>query len=77
MRQATRSTIDAQPGIDSAEPLLTVREACRLLHVHGNTLRRWGDMGLVKVRRVGPARQRRFRREDIEDLLWGTLDSIP
>ena len=77
MRQATKGTKDVQPGIDSARPLLTVREACQLLNVHSNTLRRWGDVGLVKVRRVGPARQRRFRREDIEDLLWGTLDSIP
>ncbi len=69
MRQETISTRNAQEGIDSAEPLLTVREACRLLHIHSNTIRRWGDAGVVEVRRIGPARQRRFRREDIEALM--------
>jgi len=49
--------------------LVTVREACRLLHVHGNTLRRWSDKGLLNAYRIGMRGDRRFRREEIEDIL--------
>ena len=49
----------------SEETLLTMREACSILHVHSNTLRRWSDIGEVKAWRVGPRRDRRYRREDI------------
>jgi excisionase family DNA binding protein len=51
--------------------LLTVREACTLLHIHPNTLRRWGEIGVVRVYRVGPRRDRRFRREDVERMVEG------
>jgi excisionase family DNA binding protein len=52
-------------------PLLTVKEAARLLHVHPNTVRRWHDMGLVSGYRVGPRGDRRFKLEDIERFLTG------
>ena len=50
-------------------PMLTMREACRLLNVHGNTLRRWSEMGLIKAYRVGIGQHRRFRTEDIAALV--------
>jgi len=50
------------------ETLLTLREACRLLNVHGNTLRRWSTMGLIKAYRVGPGHHRRFKTEDVAAL---------
>lgn len=56
-------------GDDAANRLLTVREACRLLYVHSNTLRRWSDRGIVRVYRVGPRGDRRFRAGDIAVLL--------
>ena len=49
--------------------MLTVREVSQLLHVHGNTLRRWSDLGIVKSYRIGPRKDRRFRAEDIAVLL--------
>ncbi|MBE0481159.1 MAG: helix-turn-helix domain-containing protein [Dehalococcoidia bacterium] len=49
--------------------LLTVREASRLLNVHSNTLRRWGDSGMIKVYRIGVRGDRRFKQEDIKALL--------
>jgi len=49
--------------------MLTMREACRLLNVHGNTLRRWSSLGLVRAYRVGAGQQRRFRSEDIAALV--------
>jgi len=46
-------------------PMLTVREVARLLHIHGNTVRRWSDQGRIRVYRITPRGDRRFRREDI------------
>ena len=49
--------------------MLTMREACQALNVHGNTLRRWSDVGLVKCYRIGIRGDRRFRQDDIDALL--------
>jgi len=54
---------------DSMGAMLTMREACELLNVHGNTLRRWGALGLVKAYRIGIGQHRRFRAEDIAALV--------
>jgi len=77
---ANRNRVKRRGGSDEAsKPLLTVREACELLYVHGNTLRRWSDRGIVRAYRVGPRRDRRFRLEDIvlllaEPTLYGRPD---
>ena len=55
----------ATESIEAAGSLLTISEASRLLHVHENTLRRWGELGIIKVYRIGPARQRRFKAADL------------
>ena len=60
---------DAMVTIDQARAMLTVREVSKLLHVHGNTLRRWSDQGVIKAYRIGPRGDRRFRAEDIAVLL--------
>jgi len=65
------------PGKEKRKPedgngrrrMLTMREACQVLNVHSNTLRRWSDLGLVKVYRIGLRGDRRFKMEDIEELL--------
>ncbi len=49
--------------------MLTMREACQVLNVHSNTLRRWSDLGLVKAYRIGLRGDRRFKIEDVEELL--------
>jgi len=49
--------------------VLTMREACRLLNVHSNTLRRWSDQGLITTYRIGLAGHRRFKIEDVNALL--------
>ncbi len=54
---------------DVPESLLTLREACRLLNIHGNTLRRWSAMGLITAYRVGPSHHRRFKAGDISALV--------
>ena len=58
-------------GGDGSSPsgVLTMREACRLLNVHSNTLRRWSDKGIIDSYRIGLAGHRRFKAEDINALL--------
>jgi len=62
---------------DRTESLLTMREACRLLNVHGNTLRRWSTMGLIKAYRVGPGQHRRFKTEDVAALAIEQTGFVP
>jgi len=64
----TKSRRRVRDNGDRIESLLTMREACRLLNVHGNTLRRWSTMGLVKAYRIGPGQHRRFKTEDVAAL---------
>lgn len=49
------------------EEWLGLAETAEILGVHPNTLRRWGDQGLLPVHRTEGG-HRRFRREDIE--IW-------
>jgi len=49
--------------------LLTTAQAAQLLNVHPNTVRNWADAALLPSYRIGPRRDRRFRRDDVEALL--------
>ncbi len=73
-QRATRRAGQETPAAGDAQGLLTIGEACQILHVHTNTLRRWGEMGLLRVCRLGPRGDRRYRREDIEALLLTRTD---
>ncbi|UCC59305.1 MAG: helix-turn-helix domain-containing protein [Dehalococcoidia bacterium] len=50
-------------------PMLTISEACQLLNIHSNTLRRWSARGLIKEYRVGLGGHRRFKAEDVAALI--------
>ena len=50
---------------EKIDPMLTTSDVARLLSVHINTVRRWGNSGILKAYRVGSRGDRRFRREDI------------
>jgi len=60
----------SKPGLELS-PLLSMKEAARLLHVHTNTLRRWSNRGALKPYRIGPRGDRRFKRTDIDEFLKG------
>lgn len=49
--------------------ILTLKQACELLNCHPNTLRNWEKEGIVKCIRFGKRGDRRFRRQDILQLL--------
>lgn len=51
------------------DPLLTIRDASRLLGVHTSTIRRWCRIGLLREYRIGLGCHRRFRQEDLVALL--------
>ena len=55
-------------------PMLSVHDVANILNVHINTVRQWGNSGIVKVYRIGPRRDRRFRLEDIACLLTKQAD---
>jgi excisionase family DNA binding protein len=65
--QRTRSSMPK--GARTPSSMLRTGEACRILCIHANTLRRWSAQGIIKAYRVGPRGDQRFRREDVAALL--------
>ena len=51
------------------EELLNTAEAARFLRVSQASVRRWSDSGLLRARRVGPRRERRFTEVDLRRFL--------
>jgi len=49
--------------------MLKTNAVAQALNVHENTVRRWSDHGLLKVYRIGPRGDRRFKRKDIDNFL--------
>ncbi len=49
--------------------LLTVAEVSALLRAHPNSVRRWADMGLLPVYRIGQRGDRRFKPDDVAAFL--------
>lgn len=51
------------------QPMLPVRDVARLLNMHGNTVRRWSDRGILTAYRINERGDRRYRQEDIARIL--------
>ncbi|MFZ1720473.1 MAG: helix-turn-helix domain-containing protein [Candidatus Moraniibacteriota bacterium] len=45
--------------------ILTLAEACAILHCHPNTLRNWDNKGALKAIRFGTRGDRRYKKEDV------------
>ena len=50
--------------------LLTVGQIAKLLHIHPNTVRRWSNRGILDSYRICNRGDRRFKKEDVEQLLF-------
>ena len=50
--------------------LLTVGQVAKLLHIHPNTVRRWSDNDILKSHRICDRGDRRFKKEDVDQLLF-------
>ena len=49
--------------------LLTLKEACKILKVHPNTLRQWDKKGILSAIRFGQRKDRKYHKNDILSLL--------
>ena len=56
---------------DSSETtgMLSVKDVSRLLNIHGDTVRRWSDLGILATFRTGRRGDRKFKAEDIFALI--------
>ena len=54
---------------EETDSLLTAGEAANLLHVHINTVRGWSNLGVLPSFRIGPRKDRRFRKRDLMTFL--------
>ena len=48
-----------------SDVMLTINDVARLFGVHISTARRWSNQGIIRAYRIGPRRDRRFKREDV------------
>jgi excisionase family DNA binding protein len=62
--------VNAMINDNQDREMLTIGEVSQLLHIHPNTIRRWVDEGVVRAYRIGPRRDRRFKREDIAAIIF-------
>lgn len=51
------------------EQMLSSSKVAKVLNIHINTLRRWSNTGIIKCYRIGPRKDRRFSKEDVETYL--------
>jgi DNA-binding transcriptional MerR regulator len=51
------------------DEIITLKEACEILHCHPNTLRSWDNKNLLKAIRFGSRGDRRYKKIDILKLL--------
>ena len=49
--------------------MLTTTEVAQRLYVHPNTVRQWTNKGLLHAYRLGPRRDRRFKREGVDSFI--------
>ena len=61
----------------NVEQLLNMKQAARMLNVSAVSLRRWTNAGKLACLRVGPKRERRFRRVDLLAFLESQATSSP
>jgi len=54
---------------DPFPDLIKLKDACKILKVHANTLRNWDRKGILVAVRIGEKKVRRYRKEDILKLI--------
>ena len=57
-------------SIKKVEEIITLKEACEILHCHPNTLRNWDNNGFLKAIHFGSRGDRRYYKKDIVKFLF-------
>jgi excisionase family DNA binding protein len=68
VRQILKGVVKKEPQTPRTDPPLRTSEVAHLLNVHVNTVRRWSKKGILEAYPIGPRGDRRFKREDINNL---------
>ncbi len=63
MKSSQNTPISALPE------LLSLKETAEILKCHPNTLRQWDKKGILKAVRFGERRDRRYKKEDIVNIV--------
>ena len=63
------------PRKEKNTELITLSEACEILHVHPNTLRQWDKKGILKAVRFGVRGDRRYFKENVDKLIFKSTDN--
>lgn len=58
----------------SENELMKPGEVAHLLNIHINTVRRWSNEGILKAYRISSRGDRRFKKEDVLNLLNSSID---
>ena len=56
-------------SLEELPELLSLKETAEILKCHPNTLRQWDKKGILKAVRFGQRRDRRYKKEDILDMI--------
>lgn len=56
-------------SIPTMPELLSLKETAEILKCHPNTLRQWDKKGILKAVRFGQRRDRRYKKEDILNIV--------
>lgn len=64
----TKYTLRAMENTQTPD-LLTLKQVCEILQCHPNTLRQWDKRGVLQAVRLGPRRDRRYKKDDVYALL--------
>ncbi len=54
---------------NNTNDLITLKEACKILKCHPNTLRRWDKEGILKAVRFGKRGDRKYKKKAILDFM--------
>lgn len=55
--------------VDKKDVLINLSQAAELLGVHKETLRRWDRKGVLKAVKIGPRKDRRYKKSDIQKFI--------
>lgn len=66
-----RKTKTKAMSFEELPELLTIKDVTHILNVHANTLRNWEKEGLIQVIRIGPRKDRRYKKGVIQEMMIG------